>query len=330
MKKAELHELITSTQPNICQIVAYKNHEEVYSDEWNHYQRNDTCHVMSATKSVVSLLIGIAIDQGKIYSIEDKVLDYFPDYSVKRGEKTIYDVTIKHLLTMQAPYKGKGDPWTKVCPSQDWTKASLDFLGGRKGLTNQFDYRTVCLHILTGLLCQATKMTTVDFANSYLFEPIGVSRHHNYHAETAAEHKQFTIGKEPKEPVWFCDPLGVGTAGYGLCLSASDMAKIGELCLNQGRHKGKQIVSAEWIAEMSTPTQPALIQFQQMHYGYLWWILDPKQNVYSAIGNSGNVIYVDSKNKLVIAVTAYFKPTVLDRVDFVETYVKPFVLTEIV
>ena len=56
---------------------------------------------MSATKSVVSLLIGIAIDQGKIYSIEDKVLDYFPDYSVKRGEKTIYDVTIKHLLTMQ-------------------------------------------------------------------------------------------------------------------------------------------------------------------------------------------------------------------------------------
>ena len=152
MKKAELHELITSTQPNICQIVAYKNHEEVYSDEWNHYQRNDTCHVMSATKSVVSLLIGIAIDQGKIYSIEDKVLDYFPDYSVKRGEKTIYDVTIKHLLTMQAPYKGKGDPWTKVCTSQDWTKASLDFLGGRKGLTNQFDYRTVCLHILTGLL----------------------------------------------------------------------------------------------------------------------------------------------------------------------------------
>lgn len=58
---------------------------------------------MSATKSIVSLLIGIAIDQGLINSVEDKVQDYFPDYEVKRGEKTIYDVTIKHLLTMTAP-----------------------------------------------------------------------------------------------------------------------------------------------------------------------------------------------------------------------------------
>ena len=62
-----------------------------------------------------------------IGSVDDKVLSYFPDYQVKRGEQAIYDVTVKHLLTMRAPYKGKGDPWSKVCSSLDWTKASLDF-----------------------------------------------------------------------------------------------------------------------------------------------------------------------------------------------------------
>ena len=119
MDKKELHCVVQKEQPNICQIVVLKDGKEIYSDEWNNYKKSDCTHVMSATKSIVSLLIGIALDQGLINSINDKVLDYFPDYTTKRGEKTIYDVTIKHLLTMTAPYKCKGDPWTKVCSSDD-------------------------------------------------------------------------------------------------------------------------------------------------------------------------------------------------------------------
>ena len=76
---------------------------------------------MSATKSVMALLVGIAIDKGLMGGVDDKVLSFFPEYQVKRGEKTIYDVTVRHLLTMRAPYKGKGDPWSKVCSSMDWT-----------------------------------------------------------------------------------------------------------------------------------------------------------------------------------------------------------------
>ena len=88
---------------------------------------------MSVTKSIVSLLIGICIDQGLIQSIDDKILDYFPNYKVKRGGKTIYDATIRHMMSMKGPLKCKYDPWTKVCSSDDWTKASLDFIRGRKG-----------------------------------------------------------------------------------------------------------------------------------------------------------------------------------------------------
>ena len=113
MYKEELHGLIEKRQVNVCQICAYKNNQKVYSDSWNNYKEDDSAHIMSVTKSIMALLIGIAVDKGKIKSIDDKVLDYFPDYKVKRGEKTIYDVTIKHLLTMIAPYKCKGDPWAK-------------------------------------------------------------------------------------------------------------------------------------------------------------------------------------------------------------------------
>lgn len=276
---------------------------------------------MSATKSIVALLVGIAVDRGQIASIDDKVLSYFPDYQVKRGEKTIYDVTIRHLLTMRAPYKGKGDPWSKVCISENWSYASLDFLGGRGGLTDEFNYKTVCLHILSGILYKATGMTTVEYANEYLFKPLGIAEHENYYAKSAEEHKQFTMDKEPKTNVWFADRDGLGTPGYGLCMCAKDMAKIGQLCLNEGVWEGKQIISASWIKDMTRPRKIEGQMWRGMMYGYLWWITNPEKNIYAAIGNSGNVIYVNPDKNVVVSVASYFKPTIFDRVDFIEEYV---------
>ena len=325
MNKEELHEFIEENQPNICQISAYKDNEKIYSDCWNGYEKDDCVHIMSATKSIIALLIGIAIDKGQIKSVDDKVLDYFPDYKVKRGEKTIFEVTIKHLLTMRAPYKCKGDPWSKVCSSENWTFSSLDFLGGRKGLMDEFNYQTVCLHILSGILYRATKMKTVDFANEFLFKPLGIAEHKNYYAETAEEHKHFTIDKLPKENIWFADPEGLGTPGYGLCMSAEDMAKIGLLCLNKGIYNGKQIVSSGWIEEMTKPKSVESKYFRGMDYGYLWWIIDREKGIYAAIGNSGNVIYVNPEKDIVIAVSSHFKPTIFDRVDFIQKYIEPFI-----
>ena len=318
MNTQELHKIIETEQPNICQMVAYKAGEKVYSDCWNNYKVDDCAHVMSVTKSVFALLVGIAIDKGQIKSIDDKVLDYFPEYKVKRGEKTIYDVTIKHLLTMRAPYKGKGDPWSKVCASENWTYTSLDFLGGRQGLTDEFRYSSVCIHILTGILYKATGMITVDYANKYLFGPLGIPAHKVYIAKSAEEHKQFTIQKTPKEAVWFSDRQDLGTPGYGLCLSAEDMANIGLMCLNKGEYGGQQIVSAKWIRDMTQPRTVEGKHFRGMDYGYMWWIISRKKGIYAAIGNSGNVIYINPEKKVVVAVASYFKPTIFDRVDFIQ------------
>ena len=104
------------------------------------------------------------------------------------------------------------------------------------------------------------------------------------------------------------------------------MVKIGQLCLQNGAWNGEQIVSAKWITEMVTPRAVEDVRFRGMHYGYLWWIVHPERNIYAAVGDSGNVIYVDPGRNVVVAVSSYFKPAVLDRVDFIETILLPTLL----
>lgn len=87
MNKKEMHDFIKEKQPNICQISCYKDGKEVYSDEWNNYKKIDTCHVMSATKSIVALLVGIALDKGFIKSIDQPVLDFFLNIKLKEEKK---------------------------------------------------------------------------------------------------------------------------------------------------------------------------------------------------------------------------------------------------
>lgn len=108
-------------------------------------------------------------------------------------------------------------------------------------------------------------------------------------------------------------------------MSAEDMAKIGLLCLNGGSYSGKQIVSPEWIREMTHPRTVENDHFRGMDYGYLWWIIDREKNIYAAIGNSGNVIYVNPDKEIVVAVASYFKPTMFDRVDFIREYIELFI-----
>lgn len=325
MNKEELHVIVANEQPNICQIVAIMDNEIVYSDTWNNYKPTDNVHIASVTKSVMSILIGIAIDKGMIESVNQKVLEFFPDYVIKRGERTIQDVTLYHLLTMTAPYKYKTEPWTKVCTSEDWTKSVLDLLGGRNGITGEFKYSTLGIHILSAIITKVSNMSTLDFANEYLFKPLGIEERKPCIVRNKEEHITFVTSKSQKENGWFCDNKGIVTSGFGLCLSAEDLSKIGQMCLNKGVFDNKQIVSAEWITQMTTPYIKCDEKFAFMQYGFLWWVIDKEKNIYSAIGDSGNVIYVNADKNIVISVTATFKPLVFDRVRFIQKYIEPFI-----
>ena len=326
MNKEELHQFISESkgnESNICQICAIRGEEPVYEDCWRGFGKEDAVNVNSVTKGVMAILAGIAVDKGAIKSIDEKVMTFFPDYQVKRGEKTIYDVTIRHLLTMTAPYKGKSEPWTKVCTSDDWTKAALDFLGGKKGIAGEFKYATLGIQILAGIIERATGERCIDFANKNLFIPLGIPKHTIHGASSKEDQFDFFMNKGPRKNEWYSDPQDTVTAGWGLCASGKDLAKIGAMVLNEGKYKGNQIVSAEWIRQMTTPYLKLGERFGYMEYGFLWYKPFDDREVYAAIGDSGNIIYVNKEKNLAVGMTGTFKPRIFDRVEFIEKKVIP-------
>lgn len=321
-----LHNMVKDAEPNICEITVMQDGKVCYEDYWHGYKQGDALNVMSVTKSVIALLTGIAIDKGYIDSVDQNVLDFFPEYTVKRGEKTIYEVTIRHLLTMTAPYKYRSEPWTKVCTSDDWTKAALDLLGGRSGITGEFKYATLGIQIMSGIIENASGMKLIDFANEYLFEPLGIPKHVNHGASSKEDQFDFLMNKNPRKHEWYSDPQNTVTAGWGLTLSANDLARLGQMCLEEGIFEGQRIVSKEWIKAMTTPYQDMGEKFGYMSYGFLWWIPNKDNHVFAAIGDGGNVIYVNPKKKVAAGVAGTFQPRIFDRVDFIEQKILPAVL----
>ena len=328
MNKEEFHRFVsrsTGNESNICQIYAIKDGKTIYDDCWHGFKTEDAMNVNSVTKGVVALLAGIAIDRGCIKSVDQKVMDFFPDYTVKCGEKTIYDVTIKHLLTMTAPYKYKSEPWTKVCTSEDWTLAVLDFLGGRKGITGEFKYATLGIQILVGIIENAAGEKCIDFANKNLFRPLGLSDRILHGDSSKEDQFDFFMNKNPRKYEWYSDPQDTVTAGWGLCMSAFDMAVIGALVSNNGQYNGRTIISEEYIRDMLAPHLKLGERFGYMNYGYLWYKPYDDREVYAAIGDSGNIIYVDMEKDISVGITGTFKPRIFDRVDFIEKKVLPLI-----
>jgi len=271
----------------------------------------------------MALLAGITIDRGCITSVDQKVMDFFPDYTVKRGEKTIYDVTVKHLLTMTAPYKYRSEPWKKVCTSSDWTLTVLDFLGGRRGITGEFRYATLGIQILAGIIEKATGEKCIDFANENLFLPLEIPEH-KLHGDSSKEDQfAFFMNKTPRRNEWYSDPQGTVTAGWGICLTARDLAKMGELVLNDGLYNGRRILSEKYLREMTAPHVKLDERFGNMNYGYLWYKPYDDQEIYAAIGDSGNIIYVNKEQNISVGITGTFKPRIFDRVDFIGKRILP-------
>ncbi len=326
MNKEQLHKYVsdsTGNESNICQIYAVMDGETVYDDCWYGFTTSDAMNVNSVTKGVMALLTGIALQKGCIKSINQKVMEFFPDYAVKRGEKTIYEVTIRHLLTMTAPYKGKSEPWKRVCTSEDWTLTILDYLGGRKGITGEFRYATLGIQILAGIIERATGEKCIEFANRNLFIPLGLPERILHGDSSKEDQFDFLMNKNPRKNEWYCDPQNTVTAGWGLCMSARDMAVIGMLVLNKGLHDGKRVVSEEYIQDMTGPHLKLGEKFGNMNYGYLWYKPYDGRDVFAAIGDSGNIIYVNEEKKASVGITGTFKPRIFDRVDFIERRVLP-------
>ena len=310
-----MEEAIAADYKNMVGMVIIKDGEMVYENYYNGCSADSRIHVFSVTKSIVSILIGMAIDKGLIKSIDDKVLDYFPDYTLKRGEKTLPDIRIKDILTMTVPYKYKFNPYTKYFTSMDWVKFSLDKMGGR-GKIGEFRYAPIIgPDVLSGILVKATGQSVLEFAKENLFEPLDINIEKNITFDSKEEQMEFY--KSTDMNGWVADPQGVNTAGWGLTISPVDMAKIGQLFLNKGKWNGEQIVSEKWVEESTT--EHSRWKKLNLPYGYLWWV--GEKGGYAAMGDGGNIIYVNPDKNLVVAITSLFYPRAKDRIEFIEKYI---------
>ncbi len=304
---------------NIAGIMVLKDDHAVYENYFNQCSEKDPIHIFSVTKSIISMLFGIALDKGCIKNLDEKVIDFFPDYQIRKGEKTIQHITIRHLLTMTAPYKFKWNPYPKYFSSEDWVKSSLDLLGG-SGTIGNFRYAPVIgIDILSGILINTTGESVLKFAQDNLFSPLGISVDKNIYFQSKEEQLDFYKSKGANG--WVADPNGTNTAGWGLSLTTMDMAKLGQLYLNEGYGNGRQIISGKWIAE-STQVQ-SVWKARRLKYGYLWWVIDDAGHSYAALGDGGNAIYVNPKDRIVVAVSSLFVPRVKDRVDFIKSEIEP-------
>lgn len=317
-KTEVLEKAVMRDHTNITGIAVLKDGKTAYENYFNGCTAGSRVHVYSVTKSIVSTLIGIALGRGCIHGLDQKVLEFFPEYEPPRKEKTIQTITLQNLLTMTAPCKYHLDPFVylKYFTSDDWVKFSLDRLGGREK-PGRFRYAPLIgPDILSGILCRAAGQPVLEFAQENLFAPLGIVVEKDI--VFGSKEEQLRFNRATDVSGWVADPMGVNTAGWGLTLSAMDMAKIGQLYLNRGVWNGRQLVPESWVAESTR--EHSRWKAQNLPYGYLWWV---NKDGFAAMGDGGNLIWVNRKKKLVVAIAALFRWKAGDRIGLIQQYIEP-------
>lgn len=316
VRLSELEPKILSDYSNINGIVIVRKGYIAYEKYYHGYGPRDKHHVASVTKSILSALIGITIDAGYIKSVDQKVLDFFPEYVSDVADRQKQAITIRHLLTMTAPYPFEDwhEPLDKMCMEPDWVKYIIDMLG-QKGSIGAFKYSTAGAHLLSAILTRSTGKSARELANEYLFQPIGMNEVPDF--EMKAFGFEDLFGKNVRG--WVQDPGKNSTGGWGLTLSPRDMARFGLLYLNRGIWDNKPLISEAWILE-STLMNPN-------KYGYLWWLREEDGLfAYSALGDGGNVICCIPEKDLVIAIASEFIIHSRDRWTLIRECIIPAVM----
>jgi CubicO group peptidase (beta-lactamase class C family) len=311
---------------NVHSVLLVKNDklvvEEYFSGQnsagqFQMFTRDTLNEMKSATKSVNSILVGIAIDRHLIHGIDEKVSSFFPEYSDIFTNKEKDVIRLKDLLSMTAglswdewthPYTDPRNDATMMASKADFSRYVLERPVAMPPGT-KFVYNSGISLMLGEIVRKVSKLPADKFAERYLFSPLGIT---NYY--------------------WQKAPNGVVNTLGGLWLRPRDMAKIGQLFLNGGRWNGKQIVSEEWVKE-STKQQVGAGQlpawFSADGYGYQWWlgsfqVRGQTFESYSARGQGGQFIIIFPALQTVAVFTGWNDNELLGQpLDMIRKYILP-------
>jgi CubicO group peptidase (beta-lactamase class C family) len=237
-------------------------------------------NVKSVSKSVISALVGIAIERGHIPGVEQPIGGYFreilraPDAAAKRA------ITVRDLLTMRSGLESTSSRnYGAWVTSKNWVRHALSReLETEPG--TEMEYSTGNSHLLSAILSQATKKSTWQFAQETIATPMG-----------------FTLARWPQ------DPQGIYFGGNDMLLTPRQMLLFGELYLNRGQRGDRQIVPSRWVDESFMPRGRS--NYSDQLYGYGWWIRElAGQQAFYAWGFGGQYIFVVPSQQLVVVTTS--------------------------
>jgi len=266
---------IKQDDTNIHSLLVIKNNHIVLDASFYPFKNTYEHDLASVTKSITSLLIGIAIDKKFIKSENEPVINYFPEYKIKND--TLQTVTIKDLLNMSSGFRCSWHDGEKelreMRRSNDWIKFMLTLPFVNKP-DAQFSYCSGNFYLLAEILQRATKMSCHNFAKKYLFKPLDFGKSY-----------------------WLANYKGVNSGWGDLHISIYDFAKIGCLILHHGMWNGNQIIPKQWIEKI----QPLHKIHGTESYGYGWWLDSEHPDVIQAIGRGGQRLFVFKNSNMVMA-----------------------------
>ena len=264
----------------IQSLMIQKEGEIIYEDFRFGMEADRPVNIKSASKSVLSLLVGIAIDKGYLEGTDQTIDSFFVEYFTENPDSIKENITIGNLLTMQSGMETTSfRNYGRWVLSSNWVNFALgmpmtDEPGG------DMLYSTGSSHLLSVILTKATGMSTRAFANRYLFEPMDIQ-----------------VGG------WDRDPQGYYMGGNNMALSPEALIKIGSMVMNVGTYNGEEIVSKEWILESVQVYTRSL--YNPYNYGYMWWRKPVgKYQLFFAWGNGGQYILIFPELETVVSVTS--------------------------
>lgn len=272
----------------------------------------------SVTKSVVSALVGIAIEQGHIDGVDQTLAELLPAYAPDMTP-VVAEITLRQLLTHTAGFTNTwaGAPGPPFWESENYVRNILTNFAPAEAPDGEFRYSDPGTHLLSAILVQATGQTVLDYARANLFDPLGIRAEPAWEAPPggpppATSLDEFFDSYYASDFAWPIDPQG-HQSGWGLLkIRPEDLARIGQLYLDAGRWDGDQVIPASWVDQSTTEqTDTAHLSdtsgYPADAYGYLWWITEVDDDpAYFAWGYGGQLIAVIPDRDLVVVLTTDF------------------------
>ncbi len=258
----------TSTINSVTSLLIKQEDQQLAEFYFEGMQEGEPTNIKSASKSIISLLVGIAVEERYLKGVTQPIKEYFEDYFQANPDSIKETITIKDLLTMRSGLETTSfHNYGRWVISDNWVKFALD-QALEKQPGGDMAYSTGTSHLLSVILSRSTEMSTRAFAEKYLFSPMNIE-----------------VGG------WDRDPQGYYMGGNNMALTPADMLKIGQLMLSRGLYKGQRIVSKDWIENsLKTYTRS---NFNPYDYGYMWWNKPVgSYKVYFAWGFGGQYIFI--------------------------------------